>query len=187
MPYKRSTEMFRKEIFRSHKDGISQKQLKEHRKIGSATIERWFRDMLELKERMFSSRICPRVLGIDEHFFSKKDGYVTTFCDLENQIFDLAKGRSEKSLAGALRKLKGRDRVKIVCIDLSVTYRSIVKKYFPNARLESWQEEIVRMWRFTRNNEITEGFHTKMELIQRKAYGFRNFENYRLRVIVLCS
>jgi transposase len=52
---------------------------------------------------------------------------------------------------------------------------------------ESWQEEIVRMWRFTRNNGITEGFHTKMELIQRKAYGFRNFENYRLRVIVLCS
>jgi transposase len=53
--------------------------------------------------------------------------------------------------------------------------------------LESWREEITRMWRFTRNNGITEGFHTKMELIQRRAYGFRNFENYRLRVIVLCS
>jgi hypothetical protein len=39
------------------------------------------------------------------------------------------------------------------------------------------------MWRFTRNNGITEGFHDKMELINRQAYGFRNFENYRLRVI----
>jgi len=55
------------------------------------------------------------------------------------------------------------------------------------ATLESWQEEIVRMWRFTRNNGITEGFHTKMELIKRRAYGFKKFKNYRLRVIVLCS
>ena len=302
LPYRRSTEMFRKEIFHNHKDGISQKQIKENRQIGSATIERWFHDLLQIKERKLSNRECPRVLGIDEHFFTKKDGYVTTLCDLEkHRIFDLAKGRSEKSLASALRRLKGRERVKIVCIDLSVTYRAIVKKYFPNARivsdrfhvirivqqhflntwqiidpvgrknrgllslmrrkaenlkpeqklklqrylnenpalkiiyeakqsicellnikhqkvkevkklipkflrwiellkntpftplqtlaetLESWQEEIVRMWRFTRNNGITEGFHTKMEVIKRRAYGFRNFENYRLRVIVLCS
>ncbi|WP_415270926.1 transposase, partial [Legionella pneumophila] len=27
----------------------------------------------------------------------------------------------------------------------------------------------------------------KMKLIQRRAYGFRNFENYRLRVRVLCG
>ncbi len=37
------------------------------------------------------------------------------------------------------------------------------------------------MWRFTKNNGITEGFHRKMKLIQRPAYGFRNFQNYRLR------
>ncbi|HAT1775651.1 TPA: transposase, partial [Legionella pneumophila] len=30
-------------------------------------------------------------------------------------------------------------------------------------------------------------FHRKMKLIQRRAYGFRNFENYRLRVRVLCA
>jgi transposase len=29
------------------------------------------------------------------------------------------------------------------------------------------------MWRFTRNNGITEGFHTKMEVLQRQAYGFQ--------------
>jgi len=53
--------------------------------------------------------------------------------------------------------------------------------------LYSWSEEIVRMWRFTRSNGITEGFHNKMETINRQAYGFRNFENYRMRVQVLCS
>jgi transposase len=53
--------------------------------------------------------------------------------------------------------------------------------------LSRWSQEIVAMWRFTRNNGITEGFHNKMELINRQAYGFRNFENYRLRVKVLCG
>ena len=53
--------------------------------------------------------------------------------------------------------------------------------------LDSWSSEIASMWRFTKNNGITEGFHTKMEVIQRRAYGFKNFTNYRLRVIVMCG
>jgi transposase len=43
------------------------------------------------------------------------------------------------------------------------------------------------MWRFTRNNRITEGFHTKKEMISRQAFHFRNFEDYRLRVKILCA
>jgi transposase len=53
--------------------------------------------------------------------------------------------------------------------------------------LGSWREEIACMWRFTSNNGITEGFHRKMKLIQRRAYGFRSFSNYRLRVIAQCG
>jgi len=53
--------------------------------------------------------------------------------------------------------------------------------------LHSWSQDIATMWRFTRSNGITEGFHTKMEVLQRQAYGYRNFQNYRLRVKVMCS
>jgi len=53
--------------------------------------------------------------------------------------------------------------------------------------LQTWQEEILRMFVFPYSNGITEGFHRKMKLIQHRAYGFRNFQNYRLRVIVLCG
>lgn len=53
--------------------------------------------------------------------------------------------------------------------------------------LHAWREEIACMWRFTRKNGITEGFHTKMEVLQRQAYGFDNFQSYRLRVKVMCS
>ena len=53
--------------------------------------------------------------------------------------------------------------------------------------LKSWSAEILRMFTLPFSNGPTEGFHRKMKLIQRRAYGFRNFENYRLRVIVLCG
>ena len=53
--------------------------------------------------------------------------------------------------------------------------------------LDSWLQPIVAMWRFSKSNGITEGFHNKMEMISRRAYGFRNFENYRLRVMAHCG
>jgi len=53
--------------------------------------------------------------------------------------------------------------------------------------LHAWRHEIAAMWRYTRKNGITEGFHNKMELISRQAYGFRNFESYRKRINVLCA
>ena len=53
--------------------------------------------------------------------------------------------------------------------------------------LHAWRDEIARMWRFTKSTGITKGFHNKMEMISRRAFAFRNFENYRLRVRVLCG
>jgi len=53
--------------------------------------------------------------------------------------------------------------------------------------LANWIDAIACMFRYYRSNGIVEGFHRKMKLIQRRAYGFRNFENYRLRVRVMCG
>ena len=300
--WRRSTEPFRRQIFVNHHHGISQKTLAERERLGSATVERWYQELLELKVRERQDASCPRILGIDEHFFTRKDGFATTLCDLgKHRVFDVLLGRSEKALEGDLGQLLGKDQVRVVCMDLATSYRSIVRKHFPKAlivadrfhvirlinqqflaswsqldpkgranrgllslvrrhaenlkpdqrhrlmayleehpafkviyefkqrlcrlllikhrtkrqcrrliphllhaisslkgspfpslsqlgqTLDSWKEEIARMWRFTKNNGITEGFHTKMEMISRRAFGFRNFENYRLRVKVLCG
>lgn len=302
LPYKRSTEAFRREVFWKHHDGICQKTLAHRLNIGQATIERWYQSLLELKLSRRQSNPCPRVLGIDEHFFTRKQGYATTLCDLANhKVYDVVLGRSEKALEPRLHALPDKQKVRVVVMDLSETYRGLARKYFPQAKivadrfhvirlvshhflkvwqmidpegrknrgllslmrrheekldpcqrkrlqgyfsqfpalsplwefkhklcrlllvkhrtqrqcerlvklylyrvqalldspfeslktlgktLRSWSEEIVRMWRFTKSNGITEGFHTKMELITRRAYGFRNFENYRLRVRALCA
>ena len=53
--------------------------------------------------------------------------------------------------------------------------------------MRQWFEPIIRMWRFSKNNGITEGFLRKIKGIQRRGYGYRNFENYKLRVLVECS
>ena len=302
LPKKRSTEQFRQEVFHLHQGGLTQTHLAQSHSISGSTVERWYHDFVEYRVKELEGRQCPLVMGIDEHFFTRKDGYATTLVDLKNhKVFDVVLGRSEESLKAYLKGLKGRERVQIVVMDLSETYRSIIKKYFPNAKivadrfhvvrllnqhflkvwglldpegrknrgllslirrheenlkpeqvpklqnyfdtiagleplyrfkqdlmqlllkkhqkrteakglipellwymnellespweplktfgqtLKSWLEPIVRMWRFTKNNGITEGFHNKMETISRRAYGFRNFKNYRLRVIALCG
>lgn len=302
LPRKRATEPFRRSVFVQHYDGVNRSRLGRREGIGSATVERWFQDYLRREVAERSGAACPRVLGIDEHFFSRKDGYATTFCDLRaHKIFDVVLGRSEAALEQYLAKLVGKDRVRVICMDLASVYRSLVKKHFPKAKivadrfhvirlinhhylscwreidptgakhrgllslmrrhrhnlkpeqrtkleayfddfpvlreiyrfkqrlcylllkkhrtrkqcahlanrfiralhelsqaglahlvqlgqtLQSWSVEIATMWRFTRNNGITEGFHTKMEVLQRQAYGFRNFNNYRLRVKIMCS
>ena len=302
LPHKRATEPFRRSIFQKHWDGISRSRLGEREGIGSATVERWFEDFLKRAEAECSGADCPRVLGIDEHFFTRRQGYATTFCDLRgHKVFDVVLGRSEAALESYLLKLPGKDRVRVVCMDLASAYRTLVRKHFPNAKivadrfhviriinhhflacwreidpagsknrgllslmrrhrhkltpkqgasleqyfdnfpvvrqiyrfkqrlcylllkkhrtrkqciplverflkaihelrqaglaqlvqlgetLNSWSLEIATMWRFTKNNGITEGFHTKMEVLARQAYGFRNFNNYRLRVKIMCS
>jgi transposase len=53
--------------------------------------------------------------------------------------------------------------------------------------LDEWKEEIVRMWRFSKTNSITEGLHRRMDEIQNRAYGMHNFGNYRIRVKAYCS
>jgi transposase len=50
---------------------------------------------------------------------------------------------------------------------------------------KSWLEPIACRWRFSKSNGIKEGLHNKMEMISRRAFGFRNFKNYRL--IALCG
>lgn len=71
-----------------------------------------------------------------EHSFSKKKGYATTFCDLaKHNIFDVVPGKSSTDLSGYLNTLPGKERVKVVCIDLSTSYRNIVRQHFPNAMI----------------------------------------------------
>ena len=52
--------------------------------------------------------------------------------------------------------------------------------------LRKWQEEILNYWLFRITNARTEGFNNVAKLVKRRAYGFRSFENYRLKLLSAC-
>lgn len=301
-PWRQGTESWREEMYRRHDDGICASRLSRREHLGQATVGRIYAQFTERRAKERLSLDCPQILGIDEHTLHKGQRFATTFCDLKNhRVFDISAGRSEPELAGYLAGLRGREKVRVICIDLSPTYRALIRRWFPRAlivadrfhpirlvglhllklarqlcpqlgwnrawlgllrsradrldpaqrqrlrqllcaqpvlepihalkerlcallrlknqafgqakhhlkellglietlrdsgleaavtlakTLTDWSEEILRMWRFSRNNAITEGFHRKMKLIQRRAYGFRSFHNYRLRVLAQCG
>lgn len=144
--YQRSTERLRYQVFHQHTRGASQQDLSRDFQMGKATIERWYHQRYLLEHQEIKNEPCPQVLGIDEHFFSKKQGYATTFCNLKkHKIFDIVKGRSAADLGSYLAKLPGKDRVKVVCMDLSSSYRQLVKRYFPNAKIVADRFHVIRL------------------------------------------
>ena len=146
LKWKRSTEGFRKEIYQKHYQGISQVDIAKSARIGSATVERWYQEFIKRKNQEYLSYECPKYIGIDEHFLTKKLGFATTICDLfKNRILDIFPAKAEAKLGRYLKKLKGRERVEMVCMDLSASYRSIVKKYFPNARIVADRFHVIRL------------------------------------------
>jgi transposase len=52
--------------------------------------------------------------------------------------------------------------------------------------LKRWREEILHYFESHLTNAMTEGFNTKIKLIKRMAYGFRNPEIYNKRILYAC-
>jgi transposase len=114
--------------------------------IGAATVQRYFLRRLHRRAHQDHPPVCPQVLGIDEPFFTRKKGYATTICDLKNQrIYDVTLGRSEAALESYLHAVEGKEQVRIVCMDLAVVYRSIVRKHFPKAVIVADRFHVIRL------------------------------------------
>jgi len=145
-PRFRSSDAYRLEVFEAHDGGVTQRKLSQTHRISPATVERWYQSYISQRYSELSSRPCPQVLGIDEHFFTRKKGYATTLVDLKNhKVFDVKLGRSESSLRHYLRALEGKDKVKVVVMDLSATYRRIARTYFPEATIVADRFHVVRL------------------------------------------
>ncbi|MGH9487055.1 MAG: ISL3 family transposase, partial [Terriglobales bacterium] len=59
--------------------------------------------------------------------------------------FNKLLGRSEAALEGWLGRLEGKAEVRVVCMDLAATYRALVRKHFPNARIVADRFHVVRL------------------------------------------
>lgn len=63
---------------------------------------------------------------------------------------------------------------------------SKAKKYFPNSNntFIRWFDEIIAYFDNGTTNGAVEGINNKLKLIKRSAYGFRSFENFRVRCLL---
>ena len=52
--------------------------------------------------------------------------------------------------------------------------------------LMSWRQEILAYFETGLTNARTEGFNNVAKLVQKRAYGYRSFRNYRLRLLYAC-
>ena len=50
-----------------------------------------------------------------------------------------------------------------------------------------WHKYIINSFYTNYSNGITEGLNTKIKTLKRVSFGFRNFQNFRLRILMVCS
>ena len=132
--WSRTTELLKRNIFLAYNKGVTCKEIADEHRIGVASVERYYHQMMQHKSSHWANRACPRILGIDEHRFTRRQGFATTFCDLaRRRVFDVVKGRSAADMRDFLLSLHGRLNVQVVCIDMNSAYRRLVHDWFLNA------------------------------------------------------
>ena len=53
--------------------------------------------------------------------------------------------------------------------------------------LKNWHDEILNYFATGYTNGFTEGLNNRLKVVRRVGYGYRNFENYRARVMLECA
>ena len=51
----------------------------------------------------------------------------------------------------------------------------------------NWSEEITNSKEINITNAYTEGINNKIKVLKRNAYGYRNFERFRNRILHMCA
>ena len=145
-PYQRVTEPLKDEISIRHHEGHSISTVSHRLNVGQATVQRYYKRYLQREFNEHKNASVPKILGIDEKKFSKKLGYQTTLVNLQKHtVYDITLGRTESNLGRYLQRLPDRDNCKVIVMDLSETYRSITKRYFPQAMIVADRFHVVRL------------------------------------------
>ncbi|MBG59514.1 MAG: hypothetical protein CMJ16_03550 [Peredibacter sp.] len=297
----RITHRLERKLFWACENYTDLKKVQKNYGVGRKLIYKSFYRQLDLRQREVMNNPWPKTIGIDEHGFSKDKrrgarNFATIIVDHKNKrVREVVEGKSHKSLEEALAYIPGRENVQNVTIDLADSYKSFVKKFFPNARIVAdkfhvlrlitptlnkkrigitgdrrthelrklllrnrlklsfedridldhwlnkhpelkevyvvkealhtlyrckgfnrakqsllklidklegtklkelkrlrrtllkWSKEILRYFSMRITNARTEAFNNSAKLVQKRAYGYKSFKNYRLRVLFACQ
>lgn len=300
IPRRRTTQRFRTQLYWACENFTDLKRVCKAYRCSAGFVYKAYYE-LSLRSRKHNRYPFTSVIGMDEHVFGRKKGvgkreFVTMIVDHNNKkLREVTLGKSHLQLLEGLKDIPGRENVKLVTLDLSDSYKSFVKSFFPNAKIIAdrfhvqrlinpilhqarmqitgdkrtnpvrhllnknrnnlkyyersaldqwlranpkineiyqfkeaiarfyrtrgirraeeifnhiitqlglsensllhtlkntfvrWKNEILNFFLFRFTNARVEGFNNVAKVIKRRAYGFRSFENYKLRLLNACS
>ena len=136
----RTTERYRRRVLWACEHFIDLKSVRKTYRCSSGLVHRVLYEQLELKRR---TRLYPwpSKVGIDEHLFKhdyrlEQRRFVTMVVDHKNKrLMELVEGKSAAELTVALQHIPGRENVRWVSLDMSDSYRSFARTFFPRAQL----------------------------------------------------
>lgn len=146
---KRTTERFRRNILWACENFGDLKKVKKAYRCSNWLIYQTLYEHLKINLKRHINYPWPKTIGIDEHFFSRQNGYrefATVVVDFNHKrVFELARGKNIFDLEQQLRHIPGRENVKQVALDLSDTYKSFVRQFFPNAKMIADKFHVLRL------------------------------------------
>ena len=146
----RTTARFRRALRWACETFESLKKARTYMRCSTSTLYRLYYQQLELdlRKRRYP---WPKSIGIDEHKYARNrekryPEFVTVFVDHKaRRIYEVAKGRDLASVQSQIAHIPGRESVSLATIDLSPTYRKLVRQMFPQAKIVADKFHVVRL------------------------------------------
>lgn len=149
--YYRTTQRFRRHLRWAASNFSDLKRVAHHCKCSNWLVYKAFYEQIELELRKFKYP-WPKTIGIDEHSFVRNTKrrnreFVTVFIDYTNKrMREVVLGKSISDLISSpISDIAERENVKNVIVDLSPTFRSFAKEFFPNARLIADKFHVIKL------------------------------------------
>ena len=148
----RTTQRYRREVLWAAEHFTSLKDVRKAYRCSSAFLYKIVYEQLHLRVARDINYPWPTSIGIDEHFFKRtKDKkrvreFVTVFTDHKGKrLREMAHGKTAVELIAQVGHIEGRENVKTVTLDLSDSYKSFVKGFFPNADMIADKFHVLRL------------------------------------------
>ncbi len=151
MPRRRTTQRYRSGVYWACENFTDLKRVSKAFRCSPGFIYQAYYEKLSLNIRRKVNYPFPSIIGIDEHVFGRKKGlgkreFVTMLVDHNNKrLREVTLGKSHESLYEGLKDITGRENVKLVTLDMSDSYKSFVKSFFPNAEMVADRFHVQRL------------------------------------------
>jgi transposase len=145
----RTTQRYRRDVLWACENFSDLKRVRRKYRCSSGFIYKTLYEQLQLRLKAKLNYEWPSTIGVDEHFFTRRRGraeFVTVFTDYKNKrLREVAFGKVKAELIIQIQNIKGRENVKNAIIDMSDSYRSLIREHFPSAQIIADKFHVLRL------------------------------------------